>query len=857
MRRLAFLALAGLAACGDSTSTITVGFAQPSAVAAFRGFTPDQPGLRPYLAVANAARADLTLIDAEDDSPVLAPVIVRSLAVPVPDPRPTLLAASPLFDGTGAEAKADLLVVASSGTAALHLVETWVASAQVVDEADLGALAPGAVILALGAVPVPDGATPPGNTAGRVRVVAALSGARLAVVEYARASDGVGIVRGEMSLISLAALAGAPFDAVSLAVNPHDPLHLYAASPDPIAGVEGVAELTMAGAPAAWTVRAIPARAPTRFVAAARLRERLSDWPPQVPNTPYDDRYEIANQIVDRVYAVLDPARCGPNHRIGCGIAVLDPASGLVPDYAGLMPYLAPIALPQLALGLAVAEPPAVLPAGDVALYSPDADDPPGDRGYMKIAPGTGPRATTAVAAIPSGDGRVYIADLSRYGVPNEQSILRTSTRTRVDSGLSLGVGVEGEELTRALGIWDQSSGVEWTLVFDAAGIANGVSVTPGFTVTDSWRVSFQAPLPGLEARRAQSGATADARTWIALQVPASAPGGQITQVARVYDPTFGVRAGDLVEISAPAVAGCPTDGSVEARIAELLPPTDEYPGGALALTPLDDPRPMQNDDGSVGPWRDWPACVAALRAGHSGFQARVLAGGMVAVGTATGYAGRPEVVRSAEVATSSAFALLYEDEDSLEAQCPLLPWPADWKIAPPEFATCDAACRLACERLVLARRSRRIYHVSDQCRLVNPAAPDDDEECRETWGAEGDPRYPFPRANGPVLAFRLGYRGSQAEGDVFPAEDQALWAQLRVMQVTFATRSGLAPTFRIPTTSSSSTASALPFGASTFDRSAIPGKEGEGIRFLVPYANDFVLDFSASEPVNVSKVIR
>jgi len=106
-------------------------------------------------------------------------------------------------------------------------------------------------------------------------------------------------------------------------------------------------------------------------------------------------------------------------------------------------------------------------------------------------------------------------------------------------------------------------------------------------------------------------------------------------------------------------------------------------------------------------------------------------------------------------------------------------------------------------------------------------------------------------------VAFRLGYRGSQAEGDLFPAEDQALWAQLRAMQVTFSTRSGISPSFRIPTTSSSSTASVLPLGVSTFDRSTIPGKEAEGYRFLVPYPNDFVLDFSPSQPVNVSKVIR
>jgi hypothetical protein len=464
MRRLAFLALAGLSACGSSSSTITVGFAQPSAVVAFRGFTPDRPDpdLRPYFAVANAARADLTLIDASDDTPILAPVIVRSLAVPVPDPRPTLLAASPLFVGADAEAKPDLLVVASSGTAALQLVETWVASARVVDEADLGALAPGAAILALAAVPVPDGAT----TQGRVRVVAALSGARLAVVEYARSPDGngLGIVRGEVSVRPLVAGA-APFDAVSLAVNPNDPLHLYAASPDPIGDVEGVAELTMTGAPADWTIRGISARAPTRFVAAARLRERLADWPPPVPNTPYDDRSEIGTQVVDRVYAVLDPARCGPDHRIGCGIAVLDPASGLVPDYAGLMPYLAPIALPQRALGLAIAEPPAVLADADKDAYS---------GGFMKIAPGTGPRATTRRRGDPPATGASTSPIWRATGAPRAVDPPHEHADARRER-LALGVAVEGEALPRALGIWDASSGVEFTLAFDATGIANGV----------------------------------------------------------------------------------------------------------------------------------------------------------------------------------------------------------------------------------------------------------------------------------------------------------------------------------------------------------------------------------------------
>lgn len=850
MRRLAASALvAVLAACGSSTSTIGVGLSQPSAVVTFRGYTPDPERgaqLRPLFAIANAGRGDLTLVDAEDDKPVLAPVIVRSLAVPVPDPRPSLLVASPLGDGTG-QPLADLLVVASTGTPALQLVETWVQSARVVDEADLGALAPGAQILAAAAVPVVDvaGAVVP----GRVRVVVALTGGRLAVVEYAR--SGEAIVRGDTTLRPLTGSDGAPFDAVSLAASPHDPLHLYAASPDPIGGVEGVAELRVAGAPAEWTVRGLSARAPTRFVATARLRERRASWPAS-PFGMIDDTVEFETAPVDRVYAVIDPTRCGPNHRINCGIAVLDPvAGGIVPDYAGLMPYLAPIALPELALGLAAAEPPAVKPDSDANGMGVPND------GFMKIAPGTGTRLTTAVAAIPSGSGRIYYADLGRWAVPNDQSILRTSTRTSVTGGVGLGVAVEGETLPRVLGVWYLDENDDWQLGFEAPEIQKGARVTPGFTVTETFQVAFQAPLPGLEAHRAQSGRTADGRTWVAMQVPASVPGGTtLTQVVRVYDPTFAARAGDIVEIYAPGVAGCPTDGNVEARVAELLPPEEAYPGGALALEPLDDPRPQTNPDGSPGPWRDWPACVQALGGGGL-FQAGVRAAELVAFGTSSGYAGRPEPARSLDVDFAPAFALQYENEDVLEADCPLLPWPADWRSAPAEFRACDATCRGVCERLVLARKARRIYHVSDQCAI-------DDVGCHETWPVED---YPFPRANGPVIAFKVGYRGSIAEGDLLPAGDRALWGQLRGMLLTIATRGGLAPSSRLPTTSSTSTAAIFPLGASTFDRSAIPAIDNtsdwakdlraQGYRFLVPYPNEFVLDFSPGEAVSVTKVIR
>lgn len=71
--RLTLLAASALAAAAGCTSSATSSagaqLSQPSAIAVFKGLTLHDPAnLVPYLAIANAARNDLTLVDARTDA---------------------------------------------------------------------------------------------------------------------------------------------------------------------------------------------------------------------------------------------------------------------------------------------------------------------------------------------------------------------------------------------------------------------------------------------------------------------------------------------------------------------------------------------------------------------------------------------------------------------------------------------------------------------------------------------------------------------------------------------------------------------------------------------------------------------
>lgn len=112
LARFAPLALAVLAACGSSTPAANIRFQQPSAVAVFNGITVKNPGVvHPYAAVANAGRSDVTIVDAIDGRPVVAPVVLRSLAVPTVETRPSILLSASLGDDPDASThRPDLLV---------------------------------------------------------------------------------------------------------------------------------------------------------------------------------------------------------------------------------------------------------------------------------------------------------------------------------------------------------------------------------------------------------------------------------------------------------------------------------------------------------------------------------------------------------------------------------------------------------------------------------------------------------------------------------------------------------------------------------------------------------------------------
>jgi len=888
-RRLAPLALAVAAACGSATPTAQIRFQEPMAVAVFNGITVQTPGtVKPYFAVANAGRADLTLLDAVSGQAVAAPVVLRSLAIPTPSVRPSLLVSARLGDdqapppGQPQTHRPDLLVAVGAGSSQLELVSTWGADGAVsIPSAgvDLGA---GSEILAAIATPVVESGA---VASGRVRVIAALSGRQLAVVDYARTPtstqpDAIAPV-GPPVIVKLS------FQPLALAIDPDEAsgtpaaLHLYAATLDPLtrpdgSTVFGVAMLDATLPPGdAWAVspslQAIDARAPTRLVAAATLEERKPDAagsfpssPPGLPSSPFQ------SPAVRRVYAFLDPSSCGPAQRIDCGIAVLDPtptALRLVPDYSigspttgTPMPYLAPIFVPSVPVALSISKPPAV---------PIDSNSTTGNQfavQYMPLVAGTGVRATSAVAAIAAADGRVYIVDLSRWQIPSDVSILRDTaaspTRTRASAMATIGVVDQPDPRffrSRELGVWDVTNPAKPALVVSATGDAlsniNVVRVTPGFTPSDVWRIKYQGTLPGLSVRTAETGPTGGGGTWLAMQLTPT-PGGTQIDVARLYDPTLAVQVGDIVIISAAELtsAQCaPLQATataaalnVETQITAILAPSGAYPGGAVVVDPLNGPN-------GTTQWRD---CFNAEIAGQahsadkgSALRAEVIAGGYVMVGDQAGYAGRP--VSAIDPNVGTPFALAYQNEDALS--CPILPWPTPLPTATtdPFYACTDATCRSACDSLVLARKARRTYHLADACSPDNPGA---DARCFQVWPTA---QYPFPQATGPVISFRLGLqeRFVAAPGiTATPPPTDYNSTPARGLELDLTTVDALSPTFRRAPAGSGDVV--YPTGGITaFDRS--PYKASDSYRFFVTFGSDFVLDFSPALAQNTGNVYR
>lgn len=723
--RLAALALAAaLAACGKSSKT-TPGLllGEPSAVAAFRGYTTKFPDLlqppHPYLAIANAATNDLTIVDAVDDVGVSAPVALRSLVYPVPG-RPALLASAGLGDG-----KADLLVAVSAGDSKLQVLRTWTTDGDVVDPpVELGG-----DVVALVAVPSPQ---------GTARIAAALAGRQIAVVTFTRDS-------GDAIVAGVPQIATFDFQPIALAATPDDPTvdgiqtTVWAATRD-LDGVVGIG-ITADGTPTLGDF--LNARAPTRLVAAARLRERADATFDPVAATTLSIAAFANQPTVERVYAILDESGCGPRAAIACGLVALDPDSVTTPLPPDPVPagttvpgmqaqFRAPIPIPGAALGLAAAQPPAVAPPGVDPTYAGT---------YMRIQTAAGERWTTAAAAVASTDGHVYFVDLGRWEIPGEQTVAPTAKT-------SAAVNPEAS--------------------------ATNLRYTPGYTPDATWTATWEGELPGLVSRRAESGGATGVVPvvpWLALQVRND---GNFSEVGRVYDPTLGVHVGDLalIELSdtdPAAVGSCA--GIFEAAVDELLTSVgheSEYPGGALRL-------------GKLAGHPEWDACVDALASGKTGLRASVRAGGWVLVrgtGAAAALVGRPQ--------RDTEFTVQWESEDALS--CPV--WPP--------VTSCDTTCRSNCETLLRARLARRIGYVPSL----------------------GDPQ-------GPTLAFTLGLRSG-------------LTTPSRGFSVPITTTEGRVP-FRVVPPGVTAVA---PGDIAVFDRSgASPDTASAGVRFLVPYLSNVVLD--------------
>ncbi|HEY6098613.1 MAG TPA: hypothetical protein VIW03_04245 [Anaeromyxobacter sp.] len=824
--RLAWLAAAAaaLSGCGSKGSASQgPRLSHPSAIAIFYGVTvEDRANVRPYLAIANEARNDLTLADANTDAVLNAPVLLRPLAIPFPD-RPTLLASARLGDDTPDAPKPSLLVGVPAGSSKLQLVSTWTPDNGIVAELDLGD-----DVLAIAAIP---------SAAGTARLAVALAGQRLAVVRYARQLDG-GVALDATYGPGGFVVHGLGFEAAALATvgayggAPADTAHVYAATLDPIGpgAVLGVAEVDVSAPAEPWPARALNARAPTRLVAAAQLRERLD-------GSVDGGAAAFAGQpVVTRVYAALDEGSCGPQRSIDCGIVTLDPAKTpaagddhIPEDWAGWMPYRAPLQIRSRPLLLAAVSPPAKAPPVDASFGFVDGGD------TMRLE-ANGTQVTTGVGVVVGENGTLEFLDLGRFKVASTSSA----------PVAAVAIVVEPRETNR---IWLQRPG---TNQFAATDEGPGfIHLTPGYATDESWTVAYQGPLPGLQGRAVEVGAQGTNQVWLAVQSGDGTPGAtgrRLTQVARLVHPALGVKVGDIVIFKAASVGctGAPPPGTpvdqietvpkeFETRIVAILPPSDATPGGAAVLEsrttgPEEPPTPV-----------NWAQCFDALSNLVKAAPVRLpgtvtfAASDLVLTGNVLGYAGRPQLGVEyklryrADPSEPGLPSFAYLDEDALATACPLV----DWDGIPPAPTCGGGACDpAACEQLVLARKVRRRYHLAEDC--GNPP----DASCLVRYPSPG---FTFPKVNGPALDFQVGHQ-------LLPGFLTS--TLIRGFGLRFSTTSGVAVLSASP-----GGAVAQANGVTTFDRSFADATAG--YRFVVSYPGNQVADASPDVTPISSVVIR
>ena len=804
-------ALALAAGCSTGPPTVGARFRGPTAVAPFMGFTAKRTTAdgtpSPYLAVASSGWDELRIIDVADDLPALGPGVVFPLSVPTA-PRPMLLASASLGDG-----KADLLVVVSAGSNELQLVRTWSPDMAVTETPVSLGLDADARVLAVRAMTV---AVPPGAPS-RARVLAGATGGRLCVADFERTVDPT-TQQEVLAPVGTPVVKALGFDPVDIAVAP-DGAILYLATPDAITSVGGldifgvarVESTADASQAQSWTVTALDAKAPTVAVAAAEVAERAVD--PNDPNGP--EHYDPAPAL--RVYAVLDRSGCGQDQVIDCGVVTLKSSGGGAGTAGGdleadptrsaeepqkHMPYRAPMQVPGVPVAIAIAKP----VARGTAQFNSDSFN--SDLPFtLQTITANGLRSTTAVAAVTSSDGNVYLLDLARWGPMNDSALLRDSP-SNVASSSNVAVTAAQSVLpttsdtsdpdygkTTQLGLWN-----DFPLNAKAADVATAVTagsdmksfvqVTPGYTDSDIWIISWRGVLPQLSTRDGVL-VSDGTKLYAALQ----SADGQLVEV-QVGAPELGVVPGDLVEF--PDYPSCGLDGSgrrirSETTVTAVLPPGSPdiggvaIPGGALELAPLPCPGVLPVAGVGVPP---------PLRL-------TVRAAELVLTSTKLGLIGRPSLNLSPGDDTG-AFRFEWQDESPLSGT-----------------------------DLIRVRKARRHFYPSDPaCASLAPGC------------YSGLPWLKDPLDPGPVLAFKVGLFDSPAA----PSE-----ATLpRGAYIQLGTRSGIVPSSRKPVTGGTVPGNAVPY-----DKTGIAGHENDPVHFYVPFLDDQVIDFSSAESSAVVKTIR
>jgi hypothetical protein len=658
----AALALA-VAGCSKGSAGPAFRLAQPSSVAVFLGFSDkrEENGVQrlwPYAVVANTGQDELVVFDPVDDGVLPAPIVIRPLSIPLPTPRPAMVASAsfskpPQTGDTAVSERPDLLVAVAAASSELQLVRTWHskldAGGHPVDPqpglAGGQAIELGGEVASLVAAPQLDASGNP--VPDRVRVIAALTGGRLVVVDYQWSGDptqpetpagdnAVAPVGGAMVIQALG------FDALSLAVDPalkgdlaaeptpparpplRNPRYLYAATQDPItdAQVLGVAELDMAGDPP-WSIRALNAHGPTLLVAALTLWERVTgvagaydQIAKPAPGVGDQSAFQMVQadgvtpaDPVRRVYAYRDPSTCGPTTGQRCGMVVLDPIAGDLledPWHPGesTKRYLPAIGLPARPVALVAAPPAWNPPADDIygesdPIPSPPPSTPGFHHRFMSIATSPGPRLTTGVLFIPSEDGRSYVADVARWEVPsNSYELSPLGSLAQVNSFRQSEIDLPqiGFYIPKNVADADATNGDLPRQAWDpGVGAKNYIQLTPGFTPDDFWTVTYQGYLPAFMASRP---AQIDNQGLPAGQLRVAVQSSSTAQVVNVFDPALGVRVGDIVEFwtagSSSQTDRCPdtskTNASgeaiapIEGKIVQVAAPDAQHPGGSLVV---------------------------------------------------------------------------------------------------------------------------------------------------------------------------------------------------------------------------------------------------------------------------------